>query len=85
VAETVGADAVPDPDLDWVRYGPELANVLLTERLATASSGASGAQHVPAVPRPRLSDALASAIGNPVLRHHLGLDSPASETSDLQA
>ena len=38
VAETVGVDAVPDPDLDWRRYGPELATVLLEAQLA-ASAG----------------------------------------------
>jgi hypothetical protein len=78
VAETVGVDAVRDPDLDWVRYGPELANALLQAQLAapSTSSGADGAEEGPVPPRPGLSEALASAIGNPVLRDRLGLDDP---------
>lgn len=83
VAETVGVDAVPDPDLDWRRYGPELATVLLEAQLA-ASAGttdtdagtgeARNERTAPSRPTLPVSESLAGAIGNPRLRDHLGLD-----------
>jgi len=92
VAETVGADAVPDPELDWRRYGPELANVLLEAQLATspaagadAAAGAPGEAAAPSRPRLPVSESLAGAIGNPRLRDHLGLgDDLPAEVGEVQ-
>ena len=94
VAETVGVDAVPDPDLDWRRYGPELATVLLEAQLAASAGttdtdvGTGTARNEgTAPPRPTLpvSESLAEAIGNPRLRDHLGLDDePPAEAGEVQ-
>ena len=91
VAETVGVDAASDPELDWRRYGPELATVLLEAQLAgsfapeddaTRHSAQDEAAAGPALP---LSESLAGAIGNPRLRDHLGLDDDlAAEVGRVQ-
>lgn len=69
VAETIGPAAADDPDLDWVRYGPELAAVLLARQLAAPDRVARRT----AVPVAVSAD-LARAVRNPRLRDHLGLD-----------
>jgi hypothetical protein len=70
VAEALAPEAASDPELDWHRYGPELALVLLDAQLNAAPQGG---------PRPEgttleVSEDLAAAIGNPRLRDRLGLD-----------
>jgi subtilisin family serine protease len=72
VAEAVAPEAAEDPELDWHRYGQELALVLLDAELNAPSDGDG-------VPRPEgptleVSQDLATAIGNPRLRDRLGLD-----------
>lgn len=75
IAETVDVRAVPDPDLDWTRYGPELATALLADQLAAAPDDGSG-EEAPTAHRSGLvvSDALTGALANPRLRDRLGLD-----------
>jgi hypothetical protein len=58
IAESVGLEAVDDEELDVARYGTELAAALLTD---SATAGVS------------LTEELAEAIGNPMLRRHLNL------------
>jgi hypothetical protein len=70
VAEAVAPEAAEDPELDWHRYGPELALVLLDAELNAPPEGE---------PRPEgttleVSEDLAAAVGNPRLRDRLGLD-----------
>jgi serine protease len=72
VAEVVGVDAAPDPDLDWHRYGPELALVLLDAQLNAASVGEGDVR--PEGTALEVSGELAGALTNPRLRDHLGLD-----------
>lgn len=74
VAETIAPEAV-DPDFNWHRYGPELALVLLTARLAGSpeDEGTGVSPETPA-PEAAVSPALAAAIANPRLRDELGLD-----------
>jgi serine protease len=72
VAEAVAPEAAANPDLDWHRYGPELALALLDAELNAPPDGDGG-------PRPEgttleVSENLAAAIGNPRLRDRLGLD-----------
>ena len=74
VAETAGAEAADDPDLDWVRYGPELAAALLEQQLAAPGRGVAAGESGPAVP---VSGELARAVRNVRLRDHLGLDDGA--------
>jgi hypothetical protein len=72
VAEVVGVDAAPDPELDWHRYGPELALVLLDAQLNAASAEeGDGRREGPTL---EVSGELAGALGNPRLRDYLGLD-----------
>jgi len=71
VAETVGPEAADDPDLDWARFGPELATALLEEQLTAPPDG--GPRPEGAAP-PKMSRDLAGALGNPRLRDHLRLD-----------
>jgi hypothetical protein len=74
VAEAVGPEAAEDPDLDWRRYGPELALALFDAELnATEVDDGSGGLRREA-PVPPASEQLAGAIGNPRLRDRLGLD-----------
>ncbi|HEY5855437.1 MAG TPA: S8 family serine peptidase [Aldersonia sp.] len=68
IAETIGPAAADDPDLDWVRFGPELATTMLQIQLARPQ-GAGEAAVPPAVSRQ-----LAGSVANPRLREHLGLD-----------
>jgi serine protease len=83
VAEVAGVDAAPDPDLDWHRYGPELAQVLLDAQLNAASADGSDAPRESAIPE--VSGELAGALGNPRLRDHLGLDDgPAPEVGEVR-
>jgi len=65
VAEAVGAPAVPD-DLDWHRFGPELASALLKRQLPGPLAEVPLAEEV--------SEPLARSIRNPRLRDSLGLD-----------
>ena len=80
VAETAGIDAVPDTDLDWTRYGPELATVLLHGQLLSPAAGVGegGPRQEEITDTERailpISSSLARAIGNPRLRDYLGLD-----------
>ena len=74
VAETAGAEAADDTDLDWVRYGPELAAALLEQQLAAPGRGVAAGESGPAVP---VSGELARAVRNVRLRDHLGLDDGA--------
>jgi hypothetical protein len=69
VAETVGADAVDD-ELDWHRYGPEIATALLGKQLDNPDMQ-PGALAAPAAPA--VTEQLAGALGNPWLRDRLGL------------
>jgi serine protease len=74
VAEAVGPEAAEDPDLDWRRYGPELALALLDAELnATEVNDDEGGVRRE-TPVPPVSGQLAGAIGNPRLRDRLGLD-----------
>ena len=66
--------AADDPDLDWVRYGPELAAALLEQQLAAPGRGVAAGESGPAVP---VSGELARAVRNFRLRDHLGLDDGA--------
>jgi len=61
VAEAVGPDAVDDA-LDWHRFGPELAAVLLRRQLLG-----------PHIDSPPISEPLARSVSNPRLREWLGL------------
>jgi hypothetical protein len=70
VSETVGPAAVPDDDLDWHRYGPEIGSVLLQEQIATLP--VDGVR--PESPRLEVTPELAGVVGNPVLRDRLSLD-----------
>jgi serine protease len=76
VAETVGADAADDDVLDWHRFGPELAVMLLTQQLVrpepTAGPQPGPEAEAPAVPP--VTAQLAEAVGNPRLRDFLHLD-----------
>jgi serine protease len=72
VAEVVGVDAAPDQDLDWHRYGPELARVLLEAQLNAASAEEGDARRESTTLE--VSGELADALGNPRLRDHLSLD-----------
>jgi serine protease len=69
VAETVGADAADDEVLDWHRFGPELATVLLEQQLAAAADIRLETAAAPAV-----TERLAAAVSNPRLRDRLRLD-----------
>lgn len=68
VAETVRADAAVDENLDWHRFGPEIATVLLERQLAGVGPQGETSADV-AVTGP-----LAQAVTNPLLREALGLD-----------
>jgi serine protease len=70
VLETVGADALQD-DLDWNRFGPEIATAVLRQRLLGADAGALRAE-APAAPA-SLSPELAQALQSPALRQRLGI------------
>jgi serine protease len=71
VAENVALEAVNDPELDWTKYGPELATAILTEQLAAPSE--DGPQ--PEFPQfLELSNDLQGSLANPVLRDHFRLD-----------
>lgn len=76
VAEVAGAEAVPEQEFDWTRYGPELANGLLRTQLFPAGSRPRD------VPGPStvgagvsVSESLRREVANPRLREHLGLAS----------
>ncbi len=71
-AELIGPGATVDEPVDWYRYGPELAAVLLRRRLDTPPGAASPKSEGPAE-IPDVSAALASAVANPWLRTGLGL------------
>jgi hypothetical protein len=71
IAEEFEPEAAADEDLDWHRFGPEIATALLQVR-----SGGSGPQ--PEVTAPPVSRELADAIGNARLREMLGLDEQPS-------
>jgi serine protease len=72
VAEAVSPEAAEDPDLDWHRYGPELALVLLDAELNAPPDGGDGIRFEG--PTLQVSEELAEALGNPQLRDRLGLD-----------
>lgn len=74
VAETAGYDAVPGPDFDWARYGPELSTGLLAGQLAQLGTEAEGEAVGDAGTAMALSGPLAVAIDNPRLRDHFRLD-----------
>jgi hypothetical protein len=83
VAEVAGVDAAPDPDLNWHRYGPELAQILLDAQLNAASADGSDAPRESTIPE--VSGELAGALGNPRLRDHLGLDDgPVPEVGEVR-
>lgn len=74
VAETAGPQAVP-ARLDWRRFGPELATVLLEQQLALAGTGPSPGTS-PESPAPvirPLSPQLAEAVSGTALASDLGL------------
>lgn len=70
VLETVGVDALQE-DLDWNRFGPEIATALLRARLQGAETEGVRDETV-AVP-PSLSPKLAQALRSPALRQQLGV------------
>jgi serine protease len=72
VAEAVSPEAADDPDLDWHRYGPELALALLDAELNAPPGGGDGIRLEG--PTPQVSQELAQALANPRLRDRLGLD-----------
>lgn len=73
VAETVGIDAVRTETLDWHRFGPELANALLSHRIA-----ASDQPQTESPTAGSISDDLAEAIDNPRLKEWFGLQEPGA-------
>jgi hypothetical protein len=70
VAEVVEVPAAPDGDLDWQRYGPELAAVLLDRQLADG-------EETPVAPA--VTAELAGSLRNHRLRDWLGLDDAQAE------
>ncbi|MGH3768964.1 MAG: S8 family peptidase [Pseudonocardiaceae bacterium] len=78
VAELLGHDATVEQPVDWYRYGPELAAVLLRQRLDTPPAD-GGPQPESPLQIPEVSRRLARAVVNPRLRAGLGL-SPEIET-----
>jgi hypothetical protein len=68
VAEILGPEAIVEDSVNWYRYGPEIAAVLLRRRL----DAPAGLVRTPAV-GPGVSPELARAAANPVLRAGLGL------------
>jgi serine protease len=72
VAELLGPDATREQSVDWYRYGPELAAVLLRRCLDTLPR-VTGAQPESSAESPEVSPYLASAVVNPQLRAGLGL------------
>ena len=72
VAEDTGPEAAVDDELDWHRFGPEIAYALLEARLAgpPPERGEPRPESVP----PPVSARLAEAVSNPALRDRLGLD-----------
>jgi serine protease len=77
VAESIGPEAALDDSLDWHRFGPEIANVVLRSQ-RTAPEGETRlrpeAPEEAIPPSPVVSDRLAAEVGNPRLRDWLGLD-----------
>ncbi|MDT0353909.1 S8 family peptidase [Pseudonocardia charpentierae] len=71
VAETVSPEAADDPELDWVRFGPELATALLERQLLTRGDEGATTETTVAV---EVSGDLAGAVRNHHLRDHLQLD-----------
>jgi serine protease len=67
VAEAVGPDAAVDPQLDWHRFGPEIAMALLGR-----PSHSDSRVHPEATAGP-VSPQLAESVTNPRLRRRLGL------------
>ncbi len=71
VAEILGPEAGQDA-VDWYRFGPEIAAVLLRRRLDTPTPDADPLPRTPAEV-PGVSPQLARAVTNPRLRAGLGL------------
>jgi hypothetical protein len=74
VLETAGVDAAT-ADLDWNRYGPEIATAMLRKNLETAGSSArrdSGEESFGEPSPVAVSPELASALP-PALARHLGV------------
>jgi hypothetical protein len=67
VAETLGADAADDEAVDWHRFGPELAHLLLSRQLAEAGPQRETAAVV------GVTERLAATVSNPRLCDGLGL------------
>lgn len=74
VTEILGPEAAGD-ELDWYRYGPEIATALLRRRLDALPPDAPDAGPAPMAPAPAptVSPELAQSITNPSLRAALGL------------
>jgi subtilisin family serine protease len=68
VAESAGPPAARDDALDWHRFGPELADILLSRTVAARDPVEEAPAGVAA------SAPLAGAVTNPALRDALGLD-----------
>lgn len=74
VLETAGEEALQE-DLDWNRFGPELATALLRRRLEEggAAESEAGVRRESMAAAPSLSAELAAAVTKPALRAQLGL------------
>ncbi len=72
VAEILGPEATGQDAVDWYRFGPEIAAVLLRRRLDTPPPDAGPLPRT-AVEIPEVSPELARAVTNPRLRAGLGL------------
>jgi lambda repressor-like predicted transcriptional regulator len=72
VAEILGPEATLGDPVDWYRFGPEIAAVLLRRRLNTPPTDAGLLPSTPPT-TPGVSPELARTITNPMLRVGLGL------------
>ena len=72
VLETVGVDALQE-DLDWNRFGPEIATALLRARLQGRETEAGAIREETVAVPPSLSPELAQALRSPALRQQLGV------------
>lgn len=76
VAESIGPEAARDDELDWHRFGPELATAVLRSQLwAPAVDTGARPEAIEAAAPPPVSDRLVDEVRNPMLREWLRPDS----------
>jgi hypothetical protein len=75
VAEAIGPEAARDDELDWHRFGPELATAVLRSQLwAPAIDTSPQPEALETAAPPPVSDRLLDEVRNPILREWLRRD-----------